>query len=153
MLPTKVEYFTPKTIQEACYLALKHQGDAKITAGGTDLLVQMKHKEVLAKYIIDIKGIGQDHVTYDEAGGLKIGALVTLRSLETSPLIQERFSILAQAASKLGTWQVRNQGTIAGNLVNAAPSAETAPPLIVLGAKVKIMGADGERIIPLEDFL
>jgi carbon-monoxide dehydrogenase medium subunit len=153
MLQPKTEYFTPKTIEEACSLALKYKEQAKIIAGGTDLLIQMKHKEVLPKYIINIRGIlGQDYIIHDRKEGLRIGALATIHSIEISPLVREKFNILAQAASKLGSAQIRKQATIAGNLVNAAPSAETAPPLIVLGAKTKITGADGERTIPIENF-
>ena len=153
MLSPKIEYFTPKTIEEARSLALKYKGEAKIIAGGTDLVVQMKHKEASPKYIINIRGIsGQDYIVHDEKEGLRIGALATVRSIEVSPIIQDKFNILAQAASTLGTWQVRNRGTIAGNLCNAAPSAETAPPLIVLGASAKITGADGERTVPIENF-
>ena len=153
MLSPKVEYLTPKTIEEACSLALKYKEQAKIIAGGTDLLIQMKHKEVLPKYIINVRGIlGHDYIIHDEKEGLRIGALATIHSIEVSPLLREKFSILAQAASKLGSAQIRKQATIAGNLVNAAPSAETAPPLIVLGAKTKIIGADGERTIPVESF-
>lgn len=153
MLPPKIEYLRPRTIQEACSLALQYKGEAKIIAGGTDLLVEMKRKEVLPKYIIDIKDIpGQDDIIYDAKKGLRIGALATIRSIEVSPVIRRGFGILAQAASKLGTWQVRNRGTIAGNLVTAAPSADTIPALMVLGAKIKIMGADGERVVPIEDF-
>ena len=151
MLP-KVGYFTPKTIEEACSLALKYKEEAKIIAGGTDLLVQVKHKDVLPRYIINIKGIGKDYITYDEKEGLRIGALAPIHSVEVSPVIQEKFSILAQAASKLGSAQIRKQATITGNLCNASPSAETAPALIVLGARLKIVGADGERTVPIESF-
>lgn len=153
MLSPKVEYLTPKTIEEACSLALKYKEQAKIIAGGTDLLIRMKHKEVLPKYIINVRGIlGHDYIIHNEKEGLRIGALATIHSIEVSPLLREKFSILAQAASKLGSAQIRKQATIAGNLVNAAPSAETAPPLIVLEAKTKIIGADGERTIPVESF-
>ncbi len=153
MFTSKIEYVTPKTIEEARSLVLKYKGEAKIIAGGTDLVVQMKHKGVLPKHIINIRGIsGQDYIVHDEKEGLRIGALATMRSIEVSPVVREKFNILARAASMLGTWQVRNRATIAGNLCNAAPSAETAPPLIVLGAKAKIMGADGERTVPIENF-
>lgn len=149
----KVQYFMPETIGEACSLSSKYKGKARIIAGGTDLLVQMKQREVLPRYIINIRGIsGQDYIDYDEREGLRIGALATIHSIAASPLIQGKFGILAQAASKLGTWQIRNRGTIAGNLCNAAPSAELAPALIVLGAKAKIRGVNGGRIIPMEDF-
>lgn len=152
MLSPKIEYFTPKTIQEACSLALQYKGEAKIIAGGTDLVVEMKRKEVLPKYIINIGGIGLDYITCDDRDGLRIGALATIHSIEVSPLILERFNILAQAASKLGSGQVRLRATIAGNLVTAATSADTIPALMVLGAKIKIMGADGEKIVPVENF-
>ena len=153
MFSPKIEYFTPKTIEEARSLVLKYKGEAKIIAGGTDLVVQMKHKEVLPRHIINIRGIsGQDYIVHDEKEGLRIGAMATIRSIEVSPVVREKFNILAQAASELGSAQVRNRATIAGNLCNAAPSAETAPPLIVLGAKAKIMGADGERTVPIENF-
>ncbi len=128
-----MKYFTPKTLEEAYSLLSDYKEKAKVIAGGTDLLAQIKHGEVLPGYIINIKGIsGQDYIIYDREKGLSIGALTTIRSIETSLLIQEKFSILAQAASKLGTRQVRNQGAIGGNLCNAAPSAETAPALIGL---------------------
>ena len=127
----KIEYFTPKTLEEARSLVLKYKGEAKIIAGGTDLVVQMKHQKALPTHIINIRGIsGQDYIVHDEKEGLRIGALATLRSIEVSPIIQKRFNILAQAASKLGTWQVRNRGTIAGNLVTAATSADTIPALM-----------------------
>ena len=153
MFSPKIEYFTPKTIEEARSLVLKYKGEAKIIAGGTDLVVQMKHKEVLPRHIINIRGIsGQDYIVHDEKEGLRIGAMATIRSIEVSPVVREKFNILAQAASELGSAQVRNRATIAGNLCNAAPSAETAPPLIVLGAKAKILGADGERTVLIENF-
>ena len=147
------KYFKPKTIEEAVSLLLRHKDEARVIAGGTDLLVQLKKGEVWPRYIINIKDIlNQDIITYDEKKGLRIGALATIRSLEASPVIRQKFSILAQAASELGTLQVRNYATIGGNLCNAAPSAETAPALIVLGASAKIVGSDGERTVPLENF-
>ena len=149
----KFEYFAPKTIDEACSLLSQYKQQAKVIAGGTDLLVQMKRKEALPKYLINIRGIAdQDYIFHDGKEGLRIGAQATIRSIETSPLVGEKFGILAQAASQLGIVQVRNRGTIGGNLCNAAPSAEMAPPLIALGARVKIRAANGERIVPIEDF-
>ena len=82
MFSPKIEYFTPKTIEEARSLVLKYKGEAKIIAGGTDLVVQMKHKEVLPRHIINIRGIsGQDYIVHDEKEGLRIGALATIRSI------------------------------------------------------------------------
>lgn len=148
-----VKYFAPRTMEEALSLLLEYQEQARVIAGGTDLLVQMKHGDILPEYIINIRGIPeQDYIVYDDKVGLSIGALATIHSLEDSPLIKEKFDVLAQAASKLGTPQIRNRATLAGNLCNAAPSAELAPALIVLGAKARIMGTAGERAVLIEDF-
>ena len=150
----KFEYYAPKTIDEACSLLAQYKEKAKVIAGGTDLLVQMKRKERPPKYLINLRSIpDRDYITYDEKEGLRVGAQATIRSIETSSLVRERFDILAQAASHLGTLQVRNRATIAGNLCNAAPSAEMAPPLIALGARIKLQATGGERIVPVEDFI
>ena len=146
-------YFEPKTIQEALSLASQCKGECRFFSGGTDLLVQMKQEGVLPSYIINIAGItGRNYISYDEKEGLRIGALTTIHSMRTSPLIREKFSILAQAAGQMATLQVRNRATIGGNLCNASPSADTAPALIALGARVKIVGVKGHRAILLEDF-
>ncbi|MFQ5842296.1 MAG: FAD binding domain-containing protein [Thermodesulfobacteriota bacterium] len=147
------EYLEPSSLSEAVSLLDQHAEAAKIFAGGTDLLVDMKEGELSPRYLIDIKGIpGQDHIEYDEKKGLRIGVLATIRQIETSRVIREQFLPLAQAAKVLGSVQVRNRATIGGNLCNASPSAETVPPLLVLGAKVKLNGSRGERTLPLEAF-
>ena len=150
----KFEYYAPKTIDEACSLLSQYRDKAKVIAGGTDLLVQMKRKEGPPEYLINLRSIpDRDYITYDEKEGLRIGAQATIRSIETSSLVRERFDILAQAAGHLGTLQVRNRATIVGNLCNAAPSAEMAPPLIALGAGIKLKSTGGERIVLVEDFI
>ncbi|MFC1909413.1 FAD binding domain-containing protein [Chloroflexota bacterium] len=153
MLTPTSEYFAPETMKEACSLLAKYKQQARVIAGGTDLLVKMKRKETLPRYIINISGVrDQDYITYDKKTGLRIGSATSIRSIELSPVIKEKFGLLAEASGMLGSKQVRNRATLAGNLCNAAPSAETAPPLMVLGATLKIMGDDGERTIPVEDF-
>ena len=153
MITEKFKHLEPKTIEEAIFLLSRHKEAAKVIAGGTDLITQLKKGAELPRYIINIKGIpDQDSITYDEREGLRIGALATIHSIEVSPVIRQKFGVLAQAASELGTPQVRNRATIGGNLCNAAPSAETAPALIVLEARLKIAGAGGERTVPIEDF-
>lgn len=149
----KFEYFVPTTIEDACSLLSKYKGEARILAGGTDLLVKMKNRMMLPSYLISIKNIPDlDYVRYDEKEGLRIGALTTLEAIKVSPAIRQRFGILAQAAGVVGSVAIRNGGTIGGNLCNAAPSAETAPALIALAAKAKIAGLSGERTVALEDF-
>lgn len=147
------DYLEPSSLSEAVSL-LDHYGkDARIFAGGTDLLVTMKKGELNPRYLIDIKGIpGQDYIRYDEKEGLRIGALTTIRQIETSRVIQESFLPLAQAARALGSIQIRNRATIGGNLCNASPAADTAPPLLALDAAVKSVGSQGERVLPLERF-
>jgi len=146
-------YFAPKTTKELYRLVSKQKENAKIIAGGTDLLVKMKHREVLPMCLIDIRGVSAlDYIIHDENKGLEIGALTTIDSIATSPVIKEKFTLLAEAASQLGTQQVRNRATIGGNLCNAAPSAETAPPLMALGARVKTTDGRSERIIDLDHF-
>ena len=147
------KYFAPKTLREACFLLSKYKEEARVIAGGTDVLVKLKHGEASPKCIINISDIPeQDYIVCEDDKGLRIGALTTIHSIEASPTIQEKFSILAHGASQLGTIQIRNQATIAGNLCNASPSAELAPALLVLAARIRIVGTGGERTVPIEDF-
>lgn len=149
----RFEYIQPATIEQAISLLTKYDGKAKVIAGGTDLVVQMRRKETRPQYVVDITGIpGLNYIDYDEKQGLRIGALTTIRALETSTELHQRYPVISQAASQLGSVAIRNVGTLGGNLCNAAPSAETAPSLIGLGARAKVIGPDGERIVPLEDF-
>jgi CO/xanthine dehydrogenase FAD-binding subunit len=149
----KFDYFAPKTIEETCALLSKYRGEARVLAGGTDLLVKMKNRRMLPSHLISINDIPDlDYIRYDGKEGLRIGALTNIEAIKTSPTIRRRFGILAQAAAMIGSVAIRNQGTIGGNLCNAAPSAETAPALIALGAKAKIVGLSGERTVALKDF-
>jgi carbon-monoxide dehydrogenase medium subunit len=101
--------------------------------------------------LIDLKGIsGMDQVAYDPPVGLRIGALASIHRLETSPLVRERFGLIAQGAASLGSYQVRCRATVGGNICNASPAADMVPGLISLGAKVKIASPEGERLLPLE---
>ena len=150
---SKFDYLVPKTIDEAMSLLSQHNGEARVTAGGTDLLIKMKKREVTPQYLIGLRNIpGLDYIKYDEVQGLRIGPLVTIHAVETSSVIRDKFPILAQAASGLGSAQIRNLGTVMGNLCSAVPSADMAPGLIVLGASLKIASTKGERTVAVEDF-
>jgi len=147
------EYLEPKTVEEAVSLLSKYRGKAKVIAGGTDLVVQMRGELTKPQYVVDITAIsGLDYINYDEKGGLRVGALTTIRGLERSTVLHQRYPVISVAASRLGSVAIRNVGTLGGNLCNAASSAEMAPALIGLSARAKIAGPDGERIVPLEDF-
>ncbi len=146
------EFVRAKTTREAVELLSKHAGEARIIAGGTDLLVAIRGGAVSPKCLVDIRLVRElGHIDFG-SGGLRIGALATHHEIATHPIIQEMFAALAQASSLVGSRQVRNVSTVSGNLCHASPAAETAPPLLVLGAKVKAVGPGGERVIPLEDF-
>jgi carbon-monoxide dehydrogenase medium subunit len=149
----RFEYLAPATLAEAISLLARHKGRARIIAGGTDFVPKLKRREIGAPdYVVDLKGIpGLDQIKQD-AGGLTIGALVTIGAVETSPIIQEKFAILAQAARSMASPQVRNRGTIAGNICNAVPSADSAPALLTLGAKLKLISHKGARTVGIEDF-
>jgi carbon-monoxide dehydrogenase medium subunit len=149
----RFSYLEPKTIEEAVSLLKEHGCKASVMAGGTDLLVKIRSKTVRPEYVVDIGYIpGLDYIKYDEKHGLSIGTLTLISTIEKSAELQQRFPVLAQAAGQLGSLSIRNMGTIGGNLCNAAPSAETAPALIVLSAKAKIVGPHGEREVHLENF-
>ena len=148
----KFEYLDPKTIEEACSLLSQHGDKARLIAGGTDLLIIMKHKEVTPEYLVGLKGIPNLDSIDADAEGVRIGALATLRSIGNSAVVRERFPFLADIAGKMATHQIRNMGTIGGNICNAAPSADTAPSLICLGAKAKLVGPKKERIVAVEEF-
>jgi CO/xanthine dehydrogenase FAD-binding subunit len=150
----KFDYLEPNTIDEALSLLSQYKGRAKVMAGGTDLLPKLKEREIKApECIVDLKGIPDlDTIEYDEVEGLSLGALVTIHAVETSPFVQERFGVLFQAVESMASAQVRNRGTIAGNLCNAVPSADTAPALLALEARLKLTSQKGERVVNIEDF-
>ncbi len=149
----RFEYLQPQTIEEATSLLTKYKGRSKVIAGGTDVVTQMRGNLIKPQYLVDITGInGLSYIDVDGGKGLKIGALTPIRDLEKSAELKRSYPIISQAAGQLGSGAIRNMGTIGGNLCNAAPSAETAPALLVLSAKAKITGSRGERVVPLEDF-
>ena len=146
-------YLKPTTLPEAISLLSQYDGRAKLIAGGTELVNRLKGKLITPSYLIDITYIpGIDKIAYDAQMGLRIGALCPLSDIEFSPLVIEKFGALAWAVHTIGSVQVRNLGTIGGNLCNASPSADSAPVLIGLDARVRIAGSQGERATELEDF-
>lgn len=149
----RFDYFEPATLDEAVALLQRYNGQANVLAGGTDLLVEIKEHGRAPEYVVNIKKIpGMSHLSYDDQTGLKFGALATTRQIEIHPLVRANYPSLAQAVSELGSIQVRNRATVAGNICRASPSADTPPPLIAAGAAVRLYGPSGERTVLLEDF-
>jgi len=135
--------------------ALSKYGDkAKVLAGSTDLVISMKKRQITPQYVVYIMGIPDlDNIQYSQEAGLRIGALATYRAIANSPIVREKFELLATACGKVGTPQVRNMGTIGGNICKGGPSQDSIPSLLVLAAKLKLISLRGERIVPIDEFL
>lgn len=149
---TIANYLAPKTVKEACSYLSKFQGKARIIAGGTDLMVSIKNKAEEPACIIDLKTIPELNYIHHDKKGLTIGVMATIHDVENSPIVSEKFGVLADAARQTGSPQVRYMATVIGNICRAAPSADMAPALIALDASVRIISTGGERMIKLEKF-
>ena len=145
-----VIYLKPENLEKALNYLDEHK-DATLWAGGTDLVVKLKHKKVWVSKIIDFKSLEELNFIED-ADQVRIGALTTIHDIEVSPVIKREFPLLAEAAHVLGSWQVRTLATVGGNLVTAAPSAETATPILILGGTMIAQSKNGDRIIPAKNF-
>jgi len=130
----------------------KYGEDAHVLAGGTDLLPHMKQRRVEPKHIVNIKGIPELACIKETPEGIHIGALAKLRAIELSPLINEKLPLLSEAARSVGSVQIRNMGTIGGNICNASPSADMATPLMAVDAKVHVYSKDGAKEYPIAEF-
>lgn len=147
------DYSEPTTLDEAVALLERLGEQASVLAGGTDLIVQMKERVRRPLHVVDIKRIlGLDAFAFDPERGLTLGALVTTRSVETSPITQRHYASLARAATDFASIQVRHRATVVGNVCRASPSADTLPPLIADGARLDVIGPRGRREIAVEDF-
>lgn len=145
------EYRKPKTLDDVFSLLDQYGGGALPIAGGTDLIVMLKKRALAPDVLVSLKGITElSRIEYGRS--VMIGSTVTHRSIERSTEIRKRFSALGDAEDVLGSVQIRNVGTIGGNICSAVPSADTAPPLLVLDAMVRARSRRGEREIPLETF-
>jgi aerobic carbon-monoxide dehydrogenase medium subunit len=145
------EYLKPTAIGEARQFLDQYGEQAKVIAGGTDLMVQWKKKLISPGYFVSLRNIPELNFI-DLNRGLRIGSATTHRKLELSGEIGHAFPVISDAVKNLGSVQVRNSATIGGNICNAAPSADTAPPLLVLDTQVKIVGPAGERSVPITEF-
>jgi carbon-monoxide dehydrogenase medium subunit len=145
------EFFEPKTVQEACALLGKFKGRARPLAGGTDLLVQLKAGWLQLTAVVNLKRIkGLSKITFTRKEGLRVGALVTWTQLLESAPVGTHYPLLRKAAETLGSYQVRNVGTLAGNICHASPAANGALALLAYEAQCVAHGPRGERIVPAE---
>lgn len=148
----KFDYLQPASLDEALDLLTEHGPAAQPVAGGTDVMIDAKRKKLVADVLVSLRGLKELSYIKQEESRILIGGLTTLRDIERSDLISARLPALADAARNMASVQIRNVATVAGNVVNAAPSADTAPPLLVSGAEVRLKSKSGERTVPLDAF-
>ncbi len=146
------EYLRPTSVAETLSHLSIYGGKSKILAGGTDLVLLLQQGIVHPSHIIDITNVSELNYIREEDGCLRIGAATRMREIETSELVRKKIPMLAEIAQLVGEIGVRNAATIGGNLVNASPAADSAPPLLVLDASLRARNAKAERTIRLTDF-
>lgn len=147
------EYHSPDSIPEVCALLTQLGVGAKILAGGTDVLVELrKSTEESPKAIVDISKITSLRGIEESGDSIVLKPLTTHAEILRSPLIATHARLLRDAAAGIGSPQIRNRGTVGGNIMNAAACADTVPPLVALGARVKLQSAAGDRVVSLAEF-
>jgi carbon-monoxide dehydrogenase medium subunit len=143
----------PTEVEEVLDLLTRHQGNVKVLAGGTDILPKMRAGVLKVKHLISMNRVpGLNRIEFRENEGLVIGAGTRITDVGKHPQVQKHYRGLAYACSVMATTQIRNMGTVAGNLANAAPSADTAPPLLVYEASLVMVKKDGRREVALDQF-
>jgi CO/xanthine dehydrogenase FAD-binding subunit len=147
------DYRTPKTLREACQLLQGAEGKAKVIAGGTDLVIRLRAEKEKPSLLIDITNLNELQGIEESDGILSIGAAVSHSEIVVSPLVRQYGAILSEAASQIGSPQIRHLGTIGGNILNASPAADTLPPLLVLDAVGKVVSMKGEKEVPIRQLI
>ena len=148
-----MRYEAPDTIEGATALLAGSTGEARVLAGGTDLLVQMRSDVVDPALIVDIKKIAETRTVTEEAGGWRIGAAVTGAELKEHPRLKQVWPGVVEAANLIGSTQVQGRATLGGNLCNGSPAADSVPALIAAGAVATLAGPKGRRDLPVEDVM
>ena len=149
----RFEMAMPGSVDECLTVLAQRGSEAKLVAGGTDLLPQMKNGVMRPGCVVDISRLSElRSIALDASGGLRLGAAVAARQIERDARLAKAFPSLVESAALVGSIQIRNLATVGGNLCNAAPSADMAPPLIALEAEAVIAGPKGRRRVPLASF-
>ena len=149
---SKFDYVKPQLLTDALDY-LEQNAGTKILAGGTDLMIMLRHNAEKPGHILDIKGIPETiRLEYKKNEGLFIGACVTVNQVAESKVIIDKYPALVQAANSLASYQLRNRATLVGNICNASPGADLAGPLMVYDAKIHISSVEGTRIVDIKSF-
>lgn len=146
------EYIAPATAAEAVKLLVENSDHARALAGGTDLIVDLKHDPGSIDLLVDVSRIPEFRGIEETDDGLRIGSMTTFGEIMAHPVCLEMMPAVVDAAHTVGAVQTRNLGTVGGNLVTCVPSADSAPSLMVLDARVTVIGSDGAREMPIEEF-
>jgi carbon-monoxide dehydrogenase medium subunit len=146
-------YECPTSLGEAVALLAAHGPEARLLAGGTDLIIRLRDGSIRPRIVVDVKRIAElDGEIHAGDGMLTIGALTTMTAIAADERIRRDFTALAEGAAVVGATQIRNRATLAGNISNASPAADTAPALLVYGARVVVAGSAGARRIAIDDW-
>jgi len=150
----RFEFVSPASVAEVCELAAQAaDGEVMLLAGGTDAILQMRRRERTPRQVVGLKALRElDFVREQADGSLALGAMTTLQTLLTSPLVKKHYDVLAETAGQIGGPELRNVATIGGNVAGALPCADMPPALMTLGARVKLASKGGERWVPLDEF-
>jgi carbon-monoxide dehydrogenase medium subunit len=148
-----MRYEAPSSLDQAVALLAAERGDARVLAGGTDLLVQMKTDLIEPVLVVDIKGIPELRQIKEEGGGFRVGAAVTGAELKEHPRLSATWPGVVEAANLIGSTQIQGRASMGGNLCNGSPAADSVPALIAAGAKVSIVGPNGRRELAVEDVM
>lgn len=147
------EYLKPETLLDAVMLKDKYGNDARILAGGTDLIINLRDNLISCKYMIDIKKIPEmKEISYSEENGLSVGGAVTLNEMMENEQVKSKFPVLVESGKTLANSLLRNRATMLGNICNASPAGDMIPSALVLEGSVEVISIKGTRIIPLKDF-
>jgi CO/xanthine dehydrogenase FAD-binding subunit len=149
----KFQYRDPNSLPEVLKILETRDRTVKVLAGGTDLILLMKQGLVCPSLVVDVKQVSElNRLEWNSQEGLRLGAAVPLSRLLAFNELPKEFGILLQACSLIGSRQIKNRGTLGGNICNAAPSADSAPALLCLGAKAVLASSRGTRTMALDDF-
>ena len=148
----RFEYFAPTSLDEVVTLLKEYHDEARLLAGGTDLLLNMKKRIVWPSVVVDLNRVSKLSSVEMNGKDLRIGAMTRLNDIARSPAVREKAPLLAEAIGFLAAGPIRNRATLGGNLCNASPAADTAPPLLALEASLKLCGPEGKRDVAISEF-
>jgi len=149
-----INYEAPSTIDQAVGLLKAHGEKARPFCGGTDLLIQMRAGVRTPDYVVDVKNIKEmRNISFDAKTGLRLGAAVSCIEIHESEVMRRNYPGLTEAAHLIGSLQIQNRASVGGNLCNGSPAADSTPALIAIGARARLVGPNGAREVPVENFV